>query len=181
MFSKCISSRKDYFLVADTVCSGQSASFAYGLTVMAFHWLKLFSYIWPWPIWPVTSKYWVLIGQLLWKDKLSHPPRSYLTLLSFWLYNTVSHSWNVRNGNSTRGSAFGVNRLWRTYITIHVISDTCICITGNYVWFQCMSMLCAAVCMCMSVRARVLLVVVFWRCCPSIILLYFDYSHALGG
>jgi hypothetical protein len=36
------------------------------------------------------------IGQLLRKDKLSHPPQSYLALLSLWLSYTVSHSWNVR-------------------------------------------------------------------------------------
>jgi hypothetical protein len=38
------------------------------------------------PVWPVTSNYWVFIGQLLWTDKLSHPPQGYLALLSFWLY-----------------------------------------------------------------------------------------------
>jgi hypothetical protein len=78
-------------------CSALSASFAYCHAGMAFHWPKLSSDLWPSPIWPVISTYCFLIGQLLRKDKLSHPPQSYLTLLSCWLSYAVSHSWNVRN------------------------------------------------------------------------------------
>jgi hypothetical protein len=91
------------------ICNGLYFLVAYYFVVKSLPHLHTVSQSWhfigrhchvtfdPRPIWPVTSKYWFLIGQLLWKDKLSHPPQSYLTLLSFWLSYTVSHSWNVRN------------------------------------------------------------------------------------